>query len=66
MSGWIQWIMAGQKASTCVGWVLIFFFIGRWTHLDTLNSIYHLFDHGVGLGQFGEFRGRFWKKFYDI
>ena len=42
MSGWIRWIMAGQKA--CV-LGLVLFVIGRWTHLDTLNSICHLSDH---------------------
>ena len=28
-----------------MGWGLILFVIGRWTHLDTLNSICHLSDH---------------------
>ena len=45
MSGRIRWIMAGQKASTCVCWCLVLFVIGRWTHLDTVNSICHLSDH---------------------
>ena len=46
MSGWIQWIMAGQKSSEYLyGLGLVLFVIGRWTHLHTLNSICHLSDH---------------------
>ena len=29
---------------------LVLFVIGRWTHLDTLNSICHLSDHVATLG----------------
>ena len=46
---WLDTVDSGwpKKASTCVlcGLGLILFVIGRWTHLDTLNSICHLSDH---------------------
>ena len=34
----------GWPESEC-GLGLVLFVIGRWTHLDTLNSICHLSDH---------------------
>ena len=63
---WLDTVDNGWPESEYLcGLGLVLFVIGRWTHLDTLNSIC-LTVFGVGLGQFGEFRGRFWKKFYDI
>ena len=64
---WLDTVDNGWPESEYVcGLGLVLFVIGRWTHVDTLNSICHLSDHVWSLGQFGEFRGQFWKKCYDI
>ena len=63
---WLDTVDNGWSESEYLcGLGLVLFVIGRWTHLDTLNSIC-LNMFGVGLGQFGEFRGGFFNKFYDI
>ena len=59
--------LAGQKREYLCVPCLILFVIGRWTHLDTLNTICHLSDRvwswmrSVWIIFF-----QFWKKCYDI